>query len=80
MYKLGNLTGYIGHDPSHRREPAYSMTFSKKKSYFGDGPGPKYNVSGFTNHGPEYSPAFSISGKRVRKSKFKNSTLFQNIH
>ena len=74
-YNLPSLTGYIGHDPSRRREPAYSMKFLKKTSHYADGPGPKYNVAGLTNHGPLPKKAYTMGMKKSSQSIYISCLL-----
>ncbi|XP_033212056.1 outer dense fiber protein 3-like [Belonocnema kinseyi] len=70
VYRLPTLTGYIGHDPSRRREPAYSIKSLKRTNHYEGGPGPKYNIGGLTNRGIEKKPAYTIGLKKTRQDLF----------
>lgn len=70
VYRLPTLTGYIGHDPSRRREPAYSIKSLKRTSMYEGGPGPKYNIGGLTNRGIEKNPAYTIGLKKTRQGMY----------
>ncbi|XP_012280229.1 outer dense fiber protein 3 [Orussus abietinus] len=62
-YALKTLVGYVDHDPSKHRNPAYSMRFRPSRAEYSVGPGPRYKTDNLTNHGPQRSPAFTIGSK-----------------
>ncbi|XP_035732968.1 outer dense fiber protein 3-like isoform X1 [Vespa mandarinia] len=63
VYKLPPLVGYVGHDPSKHRGPAYSIRFRVGLSDKTVGPGPRYNINKLTKFGLDKPPAYTIAIK-----------------
>ncbi|XP_036286033.1 outer dense fiber protein 3B [Pipistrellus kuhlii] len=64
-YKLPSNTGYLLHDPSRARAPAFSFGLRLPKQLESFGPGPGYLVPArMTARGPDCSPAYSIHGRQ----------------
>ncbi|KAF7401099.1 hypothetical protein HZH68_006919 [Vespula germanica] len=61
VYKLPPLVGYVGHDPSKHRGPAYSIRFRVGLGEETVGPGPRYNINKLTKFGLDKSPAYTIA-------------------
>jgi len=92
VYKLPTLVGYHGHDPSRRRNPAYSMRPRTGIKAHILGPGPRYDVRNLTKSGRHNPPAYTIRGRETWKSeqvkqffhnirtKRKTSVLYININ
>jgi hypothetical protein len=69
VYKLPTLVGYHGHDPSRRRNPAYSMRpWTGIKAHI-VGPGPRYDIRNLTKSGRPNPPAYTIRGRETWKSE-----------
>lgn len=69
-YKLPGLTGYIGHDPSRYRNPAYSIPGRQGlRDAETASPGPAYNVAKLTKSGTDNPPAYTLKGRE----KFQGS-------
>lgn len=71
VYKLPTLIGYNGHDPSRRRNPAYSMQARTGLKTYVIGPGPHYNIRNLTKSGPDNPPAYTIRGREISKREHK---------
>ncbi|XP_076390916.1 ciliary microtubule associated protein 1A-like [Megachile rotundata] len=61
IYKLRTLVGYEDHCPSRTRGPAYTIRPFTQFHIEHIGPGPQYNVSRWTNYGPDNPPAYSMA-------------------
>ncbi|XP_015602865.1 outer dense fiber protein 3-like [Cephus cinctus] len=66
-YLLPTLVGYVGHDPSRYRNPAYSMNFRTHTNIYSVGPGPCYKIDQQTKFGIEKSPAFTMGHREMSK-------------
>jgi len=65
-YLLPPTVGYVGHDSSRRRNPAYSIGLMLNATKWGNpqSPGPIYAIpKGMTAKGPDGQPAYSVSGR-----------------
>ncbi|XP_077023981.1 ciliary microtubule associated protein 1B isoform X2 [Tamandua tetradactyla] len=63
-YKLPTNTGYILHDPSRPRAPAYTFGARLPTQRLSCSPGPGLLVpAGLTERGPDGAPAYSIYGR-----------------
>ncbi|KAG8440133.1 hypothetical protein GDO86_006071 [Hymenochirus boettgeri] len=63
-YSLPGNTGFISHDPSRYRAPAYSMGSRRFKFVDNCSPGPGYLVpSNITIKGKDGTPAYSVYGR-----------------
>ena len=62
-YKLPPLIGYVGHDPSRYRNPAYTIPgrLGDKDRTFG--PGPQYDVGKLTKYGRDNPPAYTLANR-----------------
>ncbi|XP_011331799.1 outer dense fiber protein 3-B [Ooceraea biroi] len=65
VYKLPTLVGYHDHDPSRRRNPAYSMRPRTDTRTYLLGPGPRYDTRNLTKSGRHNSPAYTIRGREA---------------
>lgn len=63
------MVGYVGHDPSKHRGPAYSIRFRLGLGDTTVGPGPRYNINKLTKFGLDKSPAYTIAVKYPDTSK-----------
>ncbi|XP_014600531.1 PREDICTED: outer dense fiber protein 3-like [Polistes canadensis] len=63
VYKLPSLVGHVGHDPSKRRGPAYSIRYYVGLEKESVGPGPRYNIQKLTKFGIDKPPAYTIAIK-----------------
>lgn len=80
---MPTLIGYNNHDPSRRRNPAYSMqTRTSLKTYI-IGPGPHYNIRNLTKSGRDNPPAYTIRGREILKCEYRGrgerATYFFNF-
>lgn len=67
-YLLPPTVGYVGHDETRKRNPAYSFGLALKSVLLGNpqSPGPVYLIpKGMTAKGPDGQPAYSL-GLRTR--------------
>ncbi|NXS12494.1 ODF3A protein, partial [Neodrepanis coruscans] len=63
-YELPTNVGYVQHDPSRSRAPAYTFGLRVGTNMGSCSPGPRYLVPpGFTEKGRSYNPAYSITGR-----------------
>nr|XP_044633027.1 outer dense fiber protein 3B isoform X2 [Equus asinus] len=70
-YKLPPNTGYILHDPSRTRAPAFSFGTRLPTQQTSCGPGPGHLVPArMTVRGPDGSPAYSIYGRPRHAAPF----------
>ncbi|KAM6216529.1 ciliary microtubule associated protein 1B [Rhynchocyon petersi] len=70
-YSLPPNTGYILHDPSRPRAPAYSFGARLPTQPRTCGPGPGHLVpAGMTVRGPDGSPSYSIHGRPRDSARF----------
>lgn len=67
VYKLPTLVGYHGHDPSRRRNPAYSMRPRTGIRTYLLGPGPRYDIRNLTKLGRHSPPAYTIRAREAWK-------------
>ncbi|KAF7462486.1 outer dense fiber protein 3B isoform X4 [Marmota monax] len=71
-YQLPPNTGYIRHDPSRPRAPAYTFGARFPTQQSTCGPGPSHLVpSRMTVRGPDSAPAYSICGRLRHSAPFR---------
>uniref|UniRef100_A0A8C2LI49 Ciliary microtubule associated protein 1B n=1 Tax=Cricetulus griseus TaxID=10029 RepID=A0A8C2LI49_CRIGR len=71
-YKLPPNTGYILHDPSRPRAPAFSFGSRRPLQHTSCGPGPSHLIPArMTVRGTDGTPAFSIYGRLSHTAPFR---------
>lgn len=70
-YVLPGSTGYIGHDCTKYKKPAFSFGARTWKNQQLTGPGPKYKIEDVTRFGMEGTPKYTLHSRTNLQGKFQ---------
>ncbi|XP_014380011.1 outer dense fiber protein 3 [Alligator sinensis] len=68
-YSIQGTTGYMKHNPTKKKAPAYSISGTRPHCKESCSPGPRYYVASMTRRGKEVAPAYTISGRPIVKTE-----------